>query len=58
MSYLYLDESGNLGHQFQHSGVSRHFVITILEAPNEAAKKAMEYEVFREKIVYEQIYPL
>jgi len=47
MSYLYLDESGNLGHQFQHSGVSRHFVTTLLEVPNEAAKKAMEKAVVK-----------
>jgi len=47
MSYLYLDESGNLGHQFQSSGVSRHFVITILEVPDEAAKKAIEKAVER-----------
>jgi len=47
MSYLYLDESGNLGHQFQHSGVSRHFVITILEIPDGAAKKAMEKAVVK-----------
>ncbi len=47
MSYLYLDESGNLGHQFQHAGVSRHLVITILEIPNEAAKKAMEKAVVK-----------
>jgi len=47
MSYPYLDESGNLGHQFQQAGVSRHFVITILEVPDEAAKKAIEKAVER-----------
>jgi len=47
MSYLYLDESGNLGHQFQHSGVSRHFVITILGVPDESAKKAIEKAIER-----------
>lgn len=47
MTFLYLDESGNLGHTFHRLGVSRHFVITILEVPNEAAKKAMEKAVER-----------
>ncbi len=47
MLYLYLDESGNLGHGFQSAGVSRHFVITILEAPDNAAKKAIEKAVTR-----------
>ncbi|MGH7453872.1 MAG: DUF3800 domain-containing protein, partial [bacterium] len=47
MSYLYLDESGNLGYQLQTSGVSRHFVITILEVPNEQAKKAIEKAIVR-----------
>ncbi len=47
MSYLYLDESGNLGHHFQSPGVSRHFVITILEVPESSAKKAIEKTVAR-----------
>lgn len=47
MSYLYLDESGNLGHQFQQADVSRHFVIMILEVPDEAAQKAIEKAVER-----------
>ncbi len=47
MLYLFLDESGNLGHGFQSAGVSRHFVITILEAPDNAAKKAIEKAVER-----------
>ncbi len=33
MLYLFLDEPGNLGHHFQSTGVSRHFMITILEVP-------------------------
>lgn len=47
MSYLYLDESGNLGYQLQTAGVSRHFVITILEVPNDSAKKAIEKAIER-----------
>ena len=47
MSYLYLDESGNLGYQLQTAGVSRHFVITILEVPDDAAKKAIEKAIAR-----------
>jgi hypothetical protein len=47
MSHLYLDESGNLGYQLQDAGVSRHFVITILEAPNDSAKKAIEKAITR-----------
>ncbi len=47
MLYLFLDESGNLGHGFQSSGVSRHFVITILALPDSAAKKAIEKAVAR-----------
>ncbi len=47
MSYLYLDESGNLGYQLQTAGVSRHFVITILEVPDDSAKKAIEKAVER-----------
>jgi hypothetical protein len=47
MSYLYLDESGNLGYQLQTAGVSRHFVITILEVPDDSAKKAIERAIER-----------
>ncbi len=47
MSYLYLDESGNLGYQLQTTGVSRHFVITILEVPDDSAKKAIEKAIAR-----------
>jgi hypothetical protein len=47
MLYLYLDESGNLGYAFHSAGVSRHFVITILEVPDNAAKKAIEKAVTR-----------
>ncbi len=47
MSYLYLDESGNLGHQFKSTGVSRHFVITILEVPDDHSKKAIEKAIVR-----------
>jgi hypothetical protein len=47
MSYLYLDESGNLGYQLQTAGVSRHFVITILEIPDDSAKKTIEKAIER-----------
>jgi len=47
MSYLYLDESGNLGYEFQRAGVSRHFVITILEVPDDHSKKALEKAIAR-----------
>lgn len=47
MLYLSLDESGNLGYDFHSAGVSRHFVITIVEAPDDTTKKAMEKAVTR-----------
>ncbi|MDZ7288969.1 MAG: DUF3800 domain-containing protein [candidate division KSB1 bacterium] len=47
MSYLYLDESGNLGYQLQTAGVSRHFVITILEVPDDSSKKAIKKAIER-----------
>ncbi|MCI0696713.1 DUF3800 domain-containing protein [candidate division KSB1 bacterium] len=47
MYYLYLDESGDLGHYTDGPGASRYFVITVLEVRNEQARKAMEKAVER-----------
>jgi len=47
MYYLYLDESGDLGHPIQSPGASRHFVITVLEVQSEQARKAIEKAVER-----------
>jgi hypothetical protein len=47
MYYLYLDESGDLGYQFEKAGTSRHFVVTILEVSDRIANKAMEKAVVR-----------
>jgi len=47
MHYLYLDESGDLGHDLEKAGTSRYFVITILELGNLAAKVAIEKAVER-----------
>ncbi|MCI0691645.1 DUF3800 domain-containing protein [candidate division KSB1 bacterium] len=47
MHYLYLDESGDLGHQIGSPGASRHFVITILEVAGNVAKKAIEKAIVR-----------
>jgi len=42
MHYLYLDESGDLGHDVAAVGASRYFVITILDVQGYAAKRAFE----------------
>lgn len=47
MYYLYLDESGDLGHDIHASGTSRYFVITILDLRNQAARKKFEKSVVR-----------
>jgi len=47
MYYLYLDESGDLGHPVQSPGASRYFVITVLEVRSEQARKAIEKAVER-----------
>ena len=47
MRYLYLDESGDLGHDMTKAGTSRYLVITILEVTSYKAKKAIEKAVFR-----------
>jgi len=47
MQYLYLDESGDLGTQFQSSGTSKYLVITVLAIEGEAAKKSVEKAIER-----------
>jgi hypothetical protein len=47
MYYLYLDESGDLGHPIQSPGASRHFVIAVLEVRSESDRKAIENAVER-----------
>ena len=47
MRYLYLDESGDLGHDMTKAGTSRYFVITILEVSTGIANKAIEKAVTR-----------
>ena len=47
MRYLYLDESGDLGHDLTKIGTSRYFVITILEIRSIAANKAIEKAISR-----------
>jgi hypothetical protein len=47
MHYLYLDESGDLGHHLQSAGASRHFMITVLEVTSDKDKKAIEKAVLR-----------
>lgn len=47
MYYLYLDESGDLGHYTDSPGASRYFVITVLEVTNDKDKKAIEKAVER-----------
>ncbi len=47
MYYLYLDESGDLGHHIQSPGASRHFVITVLEVTSDKDRKAIEKAVLR-----------
>jgi len=45
--YLYLDESGDLGHYTESPGASKYFVITVLEVTNDRDKKAIEKAVER-----------
>jgi len=45
--YLYLDESGDLGHYTDSPGASKYFVITVLEVTNDQDKKAIEKAVER-----------
>jgi len=47
MYYLYLDESGDLGHYTDSPGASKFFVITVLEVINDKDKKAIEKAVER-----------
>jgi hypothetical protein len=47
MYYLYLDESGDLGHYTESPGASRYFVITVLEVTNDIDRKAIEKAVER-----------
>ena len=47
MRYLYLDESGDLGHDLTKGGTSRYFVITILEITDAKANKAIEKAIER-----------
>jgi len=42
MFYLFLDESGDLGFDFNKPGTTKYFVETVLLLPNTAAKRAME----------------
>jgi len=47
MFYLFLDESGDLGFDFNKPGTTKYFVETVLLLPNTAAKRAMEKAVER-----------
>lgn len=47
MFYLFLDESGDLGFDFNKPGTTKHFVETVLLLPDTAAKRAMEKAVAR-----------
>lgn len=47
MFYLFLDESGDLGFDFNKSGTTKYFVETVLLLPDTAAKRAMEKAVAR-----------
>ena len=47
MRYLYLDESGDLGHDLKKGGTSRYFVITVLEISSLFAQTAIEKAVDR-----------
>ena len=47
MYYLYLDESGDLGHYTESPGASKYFVITVLEVANDKDKKVIEKAVER-----------
>lgn len=45
MHYLYLDQSGDLGHYTESPGASKYFVITVSEVTNHKDKKAIEKAV-------------
>ncbi len=47
MFYLFLDESGDLGFDFNKPGTTKYFVETVLLLPDTAAKRAMEKAVER-----------
>jgi len=47
MFYLFLDESGDLGFDFNKPGTTKYFVVTVLVLPSTAAKRAMEKAVER-----------
>lgn len=47
MLYLFLDESGDLGFDFDKPGTTRYFVVTVLALPSASAKRAMEKAVKR-----------
>jgi hypothetical protein len=47
MFYLFLDESGDLGFDFDKPGTTKYFVVTVLALPSAAAKRAMEKAVER-----------
>jgi hypothetical protein len=47
MHYLFLDESGDLGHHIQSPGASRYFVIAVLEVGSDTSRKMIEKAVTR-----------
>lgn len=47
MYYLYLDESGDLGHYFDNPGSSRYFTITVLEIISDKDRKDVEKAIER-----------
>lgn len=47
MYYLYLDESGDLGHLLFSPGASRYFVIAIVEVRGDQSRRALEKAVER-----------
>ncbi len=47
MFYLFLDESGDLGFDFNKPGTTKYFVETVLSLPSTEAKRAMEKAVER-----------
>ncbi len=47
MFYLFLDESGDLGFDFNKAGITKYFVVTLLLLPNMTAKRNMEKAVER-----------
>jgi hypothetical protein len=47
MFYLFLDESGDLGFDFDKPGTTKYFVVTVLLLPSATAKRAMEKAVAR-----------